>query len=50
MIFGDDGELDGPVSSFRSAPAVRKASIHAVEEMGVPAFALPGKTVWAMGL
>ena len=49
-IYGDNGELDGPASSFRSAPAARKASIDAVEEMGVPAFALPGETVWAMGL
>ena len=49
-VFGDNGELDGPASSFRSVPAARKASIDAVEEMGVPAFALPGETVWAMGL
>ena len=48
--FGDAGELDGAASSFRSAPAARKASIDQVTEMGVPAFALPGETVWAMGL
>ena len=28
----------------------RKASIEASLEMGVPAFALPGEEVWAMGL
>jgi hypothetical protein len=49
-IFGDNGELDGPASSFRSAPAPRKASVDAASEMGVPAFAQVGQTVWAMGL
>ena len=49
-VFGDNGELDGPASSFRSAPAARKASISLAEETGVPAFAMPGATVWAMGL
>ena len=48
--YGDNGELEGPASSFRSAPAARKASIEASLEMGVPAFALPGEEVWAMGL
>ena len=48
--FGDNGEMDGAASSFRSAPAKRKASIEASLEMGVPAFALPGEEVWAMGL
>jgi len=49
-FFGDNGELDGPASSFRSAPAARKASVDAASEMGVPAFAQVGQTVWAMGL
>ena len=37
-------------SSFRSAPAARKASIDPSVEMGVPAYAQPGEQVWAMGL
>ena len=48
--YGDNGELEGPASSFRSAPAARKASVEASLEMGVPAYALPGEEVWAMGL
>ena len=48
--FGDNGELDGAASSFRSAPAARKASVDPSVEMGVPAYALPGEEVWAMGL
>ena len=48
--FGDAGELDGPASSFKSAPPLRKASIDPTHEMGVPAYALPGNDVWAMGL
>jgi hypothetical protein len=48
--YGDHGELDGAASSFRSAPAARKASIDPSVEMGVPAYALPGEQVWAMGL
>ena len=48
--FGDAGELDGAASSFRSAPSTRKASVDPGVEMGVPAYALPGQEVWAMGL
>ena len=48
--YGDGGELDGAASSFRSAPPSRKASIDPSVEMGVPAYALPGEQVWAMGL
>ena len=48
--FGDAGELDGAASSFRSAPSARKPSIDPSVEMGVPAYALPGEEVWAMGL
>jgi len=48
--FGDNGELDGPASAFRSEPPPRKASIAPELEMGVPAFAMPGELVWAMGL
>ena len=48
--YGDNGELDGAASSFRSAPAARKASVDPSVEMGVPAYALPGEHVWAMGL
>ena len=48
--YGDNGELDGAASSFRSAPAARKASVDPSVEMGVPAYALPGEQVWAMGL
>ena len=48
--FGDNGEFEGAASRFRSAPQYRKASIDPSLEMGVPAFALPGEQVWAMGL
>ena len=48
--YGDNGELDGNASSFRSAPPPRKPSISPELEMGVPAYALPGEEVWAMGL
>ena len=48
--FGDNGEFEGAASSFRSAPQSRKASIDPSVEMGVPAYALPGEQVWAMGL
>ena len=48
--FGDNGEFDGPASSFRSAPVARKPSVSLEEETGVPAYALPGAEVWAMGL
>ena len=48
--FGDNGEFEGAASSFRSAPQSRKASIDPSVEMGVPAYALPGEHVWAMGL
>jgi len=49
-FFGDAGELDGAASSFRSAPMDRKASVDPSEEMGVPAYAIPGSEVLAMGL
>ena len=45
--FGDNGELR---DDFHSAPQPRKPSIAPELEMGVPAFALPGEQVWAMGL
>lgn len=48
--FGESGELDGAASSFRSAPVARKVSVSPSEEMGVPAFAMPGATVIAYGL
>ena len=48
--YGDNGELDGAASSFRSAPSSRKASVDPSVEMDVPAYALPGEQVWAMGL
>ena len=48
--YGDNGELEGAASSFRSAPARRKASVDSSVEMGIPAFAFPGEQVWAMGL
>ena len=48
--YGDNGELDGAASSFRSAPPSRKASVDPSVEMGVPEYALPGEQVWAMGL
>ena len=48
--YGDNGELDGAASSFRSAPPPRKDSVEPSVEMGVPAYALPGEEVWAMGL
>ena len=43
-------DIVGPASSFRSAPPSRKASIDPSHEMGVPAYALPGERVVAMGL
>ena len=48
--YGDNGELDGSASSFRSTPAARKASIDPAVEMGVPDYAVPGEELWAMGL
>ena len=39
-----------PRASDQHRPAARKASIEASLEMGVPAYALPGEQVWAMGL
>ena len=48
--YGDNGELDGAASSFRSAPSKRKPSVDPSVEMGIPAFAIPGEQVWAMGL
>ena len=50
QVYGDNGELDGCASSFRSAPPPRKPSVDPSVEMGVPAYALPGEQVWAMGL
>ena len=40
----------GAASAFRSAPPARKASLDPSVDMGVPAFALPGEEVYAMGL
>ena len=49
--YGDAGELDqGPASRFRSAPPPAPPTPSVDRAMGVPAFALPGETVWAMGL
>jgi hypothetical protein len=48
--FGDGGELDGAASSFQSAPPPRKPSVDPSIDMGVPAFAMQGEDVWAMGL
>jgi hypothetical protein len=48
--YGDAGELDGAASSFRSAPAARKASLDASVETEVPDFASIGEEVWAYGL
>lgn len=48
--FGDNGELDGAASSFRSAQSARKASVDPSVEMGIPAFAKQGTQVWATGL
>ena len=48
--FGESGELDGAASSFCSAPMARKASVSPSDEMGVPAYAMPGEIVYAMGL
>ena len=47
--FGDNGELDGAASSFRSSPVARKASISLADETGVPEFAFPSNQVWAKG-
>ena len=47
--FGDNGELDGAASSFRSNPVARKASISLADETGVPEFAFPSNQVWAKG-
>ena len=43
-------DIADPASSFRSAPPSRKASVDPSHEMGVPAYALPGEQVVAMGL
>ena len=48
--YGDNGELDGTASSFRSAPAARKASLDVSVETEVPDFALIDEEVWAWGL
>ena len=48
--WGDGEEADGAASSFRSAPAARKASVDPSEEWDVPAFASPGAYLYAMGL
>jgi hypothetical protein len=48
--YGDNGELDGTASSFRSAPSARKASLDASVETEVPDFASIGEEVWAWGL
>ena len=48
--YGDNGELDGAARSFRSAPPPPKPAVDESEDMGVPAYALPGEEVWAMGL
>jgi flagellar biosynthesis GTPase FlhF len=49
--YGDAGELDdGPASRFRSAMPTPKPAVDVATEMGVPAFALPGEAVYAMGL
>ena len=40
----------GPASNYRSAPMARKASLDPSVDMGVPAYALPGSEVYAMGL
>jgi len=39
----------GPASAFRSAPLPRKPSLDPSVDMGVPAFALPGEEVRAIG-
>ena len=48
--YGDNGELDGAASSFRSAPAARKASLDVSVETEIPEFAAVGAEVWAYGL
>merc|ERR1712185_13433 len=48
--FGDSGELDGAARSFRSVAAPPKPAVDASVDMGVPAYALPGEEVLAMGL
>ena len=48
--YGDAGELDGAASSFRSAPAARKASLDVSVETEIPEFAAVGAEVWAYGL
>ena len=40
----------GAASNYRSAPPARKASLDPSVDMGVPAHALPGEEVRAMGL
>ena len=40
----------GAASNYRSTPMARKASLDPSVDMGVPAFAMPGNDVYAMGL
>ena len=48
--FGDNGELDGPASAFKTAPVALKAPVSLSDEVSVPGFAMPGAELWAMGL
>ena len=48
--FGESGELDGAARSFHSTPPPPKPAVDESVDMGVPAYALPGSSVWAMGL
>jgi len=43
-------DMHQPAKAFRSAPVARRDSVPYSIEMGVPAWALPGKQLWAMGL
>jgi multidrug efflux pump subunit AcrA (membrane-fusion protein) len=45
-----EADIDEPASSYRSAPPSRKPSVDPSVDMGVPAFAMPGKEVRATGL
>jgi hypothetical protein len=48
--FGDSGELDGAARSWRTAAPPPKAAVDPSVDMGVPAYAMPGEEVFAMGL
>jgi hypothetical protein len=50
LRFGDAGEQDGAGRSFRSVPVASKPIMSLADESAVPAYAVVGAQVWAVGL